>query len=60
MLFPSGMEKKKQVSTAIDDDTHRSLCQIDKVLDIKPAAVTRRGLKKIIPELMKQVKAASK
>lgn len=55
------MAKEKPVetvSTPVDEETGRNLRQIEKVLDIKPAAVARRGLRKIIPELLKQVKLA--
>lgn len=45
------------VSTQIDEETGRALALIEKTLDLKPAAVARRGLKKIIPELLRQVKA---
>jgi hypothetical protein len=51
---------KKQVATAIDDETAKSLGIIEKVLEIKPAAVVRRALRAEIPKLLKQVKAASK
>lgn len=50
----------KTVSTPVDEETGKALRQIEKTLDMKPAVVARKGLKKIIPELLRQVKAAGK
>lgn len=47
------------VSTQIDEETGRALVIIEKKLEIKPAAVARLGLKKIIPELLRRVKSES-
>lgn len=45
----------KSVTTKVDLDTERQLLLIHKKLEIKPAAVARRGIKSIIPELLKQI-----
>lgn len=55
--YSMAQTSKKSVTTTIDPETDKSLQLIERTLEIKPAAVARRGLKKIIPELLKQAKA---
>lgn len=50
----------KSVTTTIDPETGKALVLIERTLEIKAAAVLRLGLKKVVPQLLKQAKAASK
>lgn len=44
----------RAVTTNIDAKMGRELRVINESLDIKPAAVARRGLRRVIPELLKE------
>ena len=50
----------KSVSTPVDEETGKALLKIEKTLDLKPAVVVRRALKRLIPELLQQCKSGSK
>lgn len=48
----------KAVTTVVEPQMGRDLQTIERKLDMKPAAVARKGLRRVVPELLKEAEKA--
>lgn len=48
----------RAVTTTVDPQMGRDLQTIERKLDLKPAVVARKGLRRVVPELLKEAATA--